>query len=82
MPTSARAITAKVIARNVARAAVTTAVVAGTAHRIHACMQKCCTVEDPVTSADTFDAGVVIYAGLALMSVTGGALVVNKRKEF
>lgn len=80
---TARAIAAKVVVHKVARAAVTTAVVAGTAHRIHACMQaKCCTVEDPVTSADTFDAGVVIYAGLALMSVTGGALVVNKRKEF
>ena len=35
-----------------------------------------------VTSADTFDAGIALYAGMALMSVTGSAIVIGKKKEF
>lgn len=35
-----------------------------------------------VTSAKTFDAGVAMYAGLALMSVAGSAVVIGKKKEF
>ena len=34
------------------------------------------------TSPKTFDAGVAVYVGMALMSVTGGALVIGKKKEF
>ena len=39
-----------------------------------------CTAE--VESAKTFDAGIALYAGLALMSVTGSAVVIGKKKEF
>ena len=35
-----------------------------------------------VDSAKTFDAGVVLYAGMALMSVAGSAVVIGKKKEF
>ncbi len=35
-----------------------------------------------VESAKTFDAGIALYAGLALMSVTGSAVVIGKKKEF
>ena len=35
-----------------------------------------------VTSAKTFDAGVALYAGMALMSVAGSAVVIGKKKEF
>lgn len=35
-----------------------------------------------VTSAKTFDAGVAMYAGLALMSVAGSAVVLGKKKAF
>ena len=36
----------------------------------------------PVTSQKTFDAGIALYAGLSILSLTGGALVIRKRKEF
>ena len=36
----------------------------------------------PVTSSKTFDAGIALYAGLSILSLTGGALVIRKRKEF
>ena len=35
-----------------------------------------------VSSAKTFDAGVALYAGMALMSVAGSAVVIGKKKEF
>ena len=35
-----------------------------------------------VASAKTFDAGVALYAGMALMSVAGSAVVIGKKKEF
>ena len=35
-----------------------------------------------VPSAKTFDAGVAMYAGMALMSVAGSAVVIGKKKEF
>jgi hypothetical protein len=35
-----------------------------------------------VQSAKTFDAGIAMYAGMALMSVAGGAVVIGKKKEF
>ena len=35
-----------------------------------------------VESAETFDAGIALYAGMALMSVTGSAIVIGKKKEF
>ena len=35
-----------------------------------------------VESAKTFDAGIALYAGMALMSVTGSAIVIGKKKEF
>ena len=34
-----------------------------------------------VTSAKTFDAGIAMYAGLALMSVAGSAVVIGKKKD-
>ena len=37
---------------------------------------------DGVKSAQTFDAGVALYAGMALMSVAGSAVVIGKKKEF
>ena len=33
-------------------------------------------------SPKTFDAGVAMYAGMALMSVAGSAVVIGKKKEF
>ena len=38
--------------------------------------------ETGVTSAKTFDAGIAMYAGMALMSVAGSAVVIGKKKEF
>lgn len=35
-----------------------------------------------VASPKTFDAGIAMYAGLALMSVAGSAVVIGKKKEF
>ena len=35
-----------------------------------------------VDSADTFDAGMALYAGMAIMSVAGSAVVIGKKKEF
>ena len=35
-----------------------------------------------ITSAKTFDAGVVMYVGLSLASVAGTAVVIGKKKEF
>ena len=35
-----------------------------------------------VESGKTFDAGIALYVGLSLLSVTGGALVIGKKKEF
>lgn len=35
-----------------------------------------------VESGRTFDAGIALYVGLSLLSVTGGALVIGKKKEF
>ena len=35
-----------------------------------------------VNSPKTFDAGVAMYAGMALMSVAGSAVVIGKKKEF
>ena len=40
------------------------------------------TAASGVTSAKTFDAGVALYAGMALMSVAGSAVVIGKKKEF
>ena len=40
------------------------------------------TTTSGVTSAKTFDAGVALYAGMALMSVAGSAVVIGKKKEF
>ena len=40
------------------------------------------TAAEGVTSAKTFDAGVALYAGMALMSVAGSAVVIGKKKEF
>lgn len=34
-----------------------------------------------VESGKTFDAGIVMYVGLSVLSVTGGALVIGKKKE-
>ena len=36
----------------------------------------------PVISPKTFDVGIAMYAGLSILSLTGGALVIRKRKEF
>ena len=36
----------------------------------------------PVISPKTFDVGIALYAGLSILSLTGGALVIRKRKEF
>ena len=33
-------------------------------------------------SPKTFDAGIAMYAGMALMSVAGSAVVIGKKKEF
>ena len=35
-----------------------------------------------VESGKTFDAGIALYVGLSVLSVTGGALVISKKKEF
>ena len=35
-----------------------------------------------VESGKTFDAGIAMYVGLSVLSVTGGALVIGKKKEF
>lgn len=35
-----------------------------------------------VTSGKTFDAGVAVYVGMSVLSVTGGALVIGKKKRF
>ena len=35
-----------------------------------------------VKSGKTFDAGIALYVGLSVLSVTGGALVIGKKKEF
>ena len=35
-----------------------------------------------ISSPKTFDAGVAMYAGMALMSVAGSAVVIGKKKEF
>ena len=35
-----------------------------------------------VKSATTFDAGVALYAGLGILSMTGSAVVIRKKKEF
>lgn len=35
-----------------------------------------------IKSATTFDAGIALYAGLSILSVTGSALVIRKKKEF
>ena len=32
-------------------------------------------------SGKTFDAGIAMYVGLSVLSVTGGALVIGKKKE-
>ena len=40
------------------------------------------TAASGVSSAKTFDAGVALYAGMALMSVAGSAVVIGKKKEF
>ena len=37
---------------------------------------------DGVTSARTFDAGVALYVGMSVLSLTGTALVIGKKKEF
>lgn len=34
-----------------------------------------------VESGETFDAGIAMYVGLSVLSVTGGALVIGKKKE-
>ena len=34
-----------------------------------------------VESGKTFDAGIAMYVGLSVLSVTGGALVIGKKKE-
>ncbi len=40
------------------------------------------TPTDGKTSPKTFDAGVAMYVGMALASVTGSAVVIGKKKEF
>lgn len=40
------------------------------------------TTTDGKGSPKTFDAGVAMYAGMALMSVAGSAVVIGKKKEF
>ena len=40
------------------------------------------TATDGKGSPKTFDAGVAMYAGMALMSVAGSAVVIGKKKEF
>lgn len=35
-----------------------------------------------IKSATTFDAGIALYAGLGILSMTGSALVIRKKKEF
>ena len=35
-----------------------------------------------VKSATTFDAGIALYAGLGILSITGSAVVIRKKKEF
>ncbi len=40
------------------------------------------TTTDGKTSPKTFDAGVAMYVGMALASVTGSAVVIGKKKEF
>lgn len=35
----------------------------------------------PISSPKTFDAGIALYAGMALLSLTGGAWVVNKKRS-
>ena len=35
----------------------------------------------PISSPKTFDAGIALYAGMALLSLTGGAWVVNKKRN-
>lgn len=37
---------------------------------------------DGVNSARTFDAGVALYVGMSVLSLTGTALVIGKKKEF
>ena len=40
------------------------------------------TTNGNANSPKTFDAGVAMYAGMALMSVAGSAVVIGKKKEF
>ena len=40
------------------------------------------TKADTVTSAKTFDAGVAVYGVMAVLSLTGSAAVIGKKKEF
>lgn len=40
------------------------------------------TSSDKVQSSKTFDAGIATYVGLSILSLTGSALVIGKKKEF
>lgn len=40
------------------------------------------TKTDSVTSARTFDAGVALYVGMSVLSLTGSAVLLGKKKEF
>ena len=40
------------------------------------------TTNTGVNSPKTFDAGIVMYVGMSLLSVAGGAVVIGKKKEF
>lgn len=40
------------------------------------------TSSDKVQSSKTFDAGIAAYVGLSVLSLTGSALVIGKKKEF
>ena len=36
---------------------------------------------DTVTSADTFDAGIVVYVTMSMLAATGSAVVIGKNRK-
>lgn len=42
---------------------------------------KCCAAIKTVESVQTFDAGIVMYAGMAVLAATGSAVVIGKKRK-
>ena len=78
-------VTAKVVTKDVYLAADEALLARGPLNEyliMSAAAGKTAAATTGVSSAKTFDAGVALYAGMALMSVAGSAVVIGKKKEF